>query len=90
MSRTRFREPWVILFSADAERASAFYHSLGFREVFRVPTDGEPIQVDLELDGYRLGFASIGSARTHHGVGPKAIRTLAEHLERRGMSFGHR
>ncbi|UYM06226.1 VOC family protein [Solicola gregarius] len=65
-----FREPEVILFSADVERAAAFYRRLGFREVFRVPPAGTPIHVDLELDGYRIGFASIGSARHDHGLDP--------------------
>ena len=66
----RFREPEVILFSADVERSATFYKSLGFRETFRVPTDGPPIHVDLELDQYRIGFAAISSARADHGLDP--------------------
>ena len=69
-TRARFREPEVILFSADVDRAASFYRSLGFHETFRVPAEGEPIHVDLELDGYRIGFASIGSARADHGLDP--------------------
>lgn len=65
-----FREPEVILFSADVERAARFYRGLGFHETFRVPPEGDPIHVDLELDGYRIGFASIGSARHDHGLDP--------------------
>ena len=68
----RFSAPQVVLFSADVPRAAAFYSSLGFREVFRVPTDGEPIHVDLELDGYRLGLASVESTRDDHGLDPVA------------------
>ena len=35
-----FTAPQVILFSADVERASAFYRRLGFHETFRVPAMG--------------------------------------------------
>ncbi|MGH3758812.1 VOC family protein [Actinophytocola sp.] len=56
-----FRTPQVILFSEDLPRAVAFYARLGFTETFRVPTDGEPIHVDLALDGYQIGIASAVS-----------------------------
>lgn len=52
----------MILFSTDLPRAAAFYERLGFTETFRVPTDGEPIHIDLVLDGYRLGLASSTSS----------------------------
>jgi glyoxylase I family protein len=65
-----FRSPRVILFSDDLPRAAAFYAGLGFVETFRVPTDGEPIHVDLELDGYLLGIASAASTRDDHGLDP--------------------
>ena len=67
-----FRAPQVILFSPDVPRASAFYQRLGFVETFRVPTDGDPIHVDLELDGYTLGIASEASTRDDHGLDPIA------------------
>ena len=67
-----FREPQVILFSADLPRAAAFYESLGFTETFRVPAEGEPIHVDLVLDGYRIGIASADSTRDDHGLDPIA------------------
>src|SRR5699024_5304626 len=67
---TNYFNPQVILFSADVERSVAFYRRLGFREVFRVPTEGVPIHVDLELGGYQIGFASLESAREHHGLAP--------------------
>ena len=66
----RFHAPEVIFFSSDVERAARFYQSLGFTETFRVPADGEPIHVDLELDGYRIGFASARSSRDDHGLDP--------------------
>lgn len=66
----RLSEPEVILFSADVERTAAFYTRLGFIERFRVPEVGTPIHVDLELDGYRIGFASLESSREDHGLRP--------------------
>ena len=65
-----FRRPQVILFSQDVTRAAAFYAALGFTETFRVPADGEPIHVDLELDGYKVGIASVASTRDDHGLDP--------------------
>jgi catechol 2,3-dioxygenase-like lactoylglutathione lyase family enzyme len=67
-----FRTPQVILFSEDVGRAAAFYSNLGFVETFRVPAEGEPIHVDLDLDGYKLGVASLDSTRTDHGLDPVA------------------
>ena len=65
-----FRNPQVILFSEDVARAAAFYAGLGFTETFRVPADGEPIHVDLALDGYKIGIASVASTRDDHGLDP--------------------
>jgi glyoxylase I family protein len=65
-----FRRPQVILFSADLPRATAFYTSLGFHETFRVPVEGDPIHVDLTLDGYTIGIASVASTRHDHGLDP--------------------
>ena len=68
----QFREPQVVLFSTDVTRSAAFYASLGFEEVFRTPATGEPIHVDLVLDGYRIGIASVDSTRDDHGLDPVA------------------
>ena len=65
-----FRSPQVILFSEDLPRAAAFYSRLGFTETFRVPAEGEPIHVDLALDGYKIGIASVASTRNDHGLDP--------------------
>ena len=48
----------------------AFYSSLGFTETFRVPTEGEPIHLDLTVDGYKIGIASVASTRDDHGLDP--------------------
>jgi glyoxylase I family protein len=65
-----FHTPQVILFSQNLPRAVAFYSSLGFTETFRTPIDGEPIHVDLSLDGYKIGIASVASTREDHGLEP--------------------
>lgn len=65
-----FRSPQVILFSADLGRTAAFYASLGFTETFRTPTAGAPIHVDLTLDDYKIGLASVASTRDDHGLDP--------------------
>lgn len=67
-----FRNPQVVLFSPDVERAAGFYRGLGFVEAFRTPSTGTPIHVDLELDGYRIGVASVDSTRDDHGLAPLA------------------
>ena len=67
-----FREPQVILFSRDVERSASFYAGLGFVETFRVPEGERPIHVDLALDGYKIGIASIESTRDDHGLDPVA------------------
>jgi glyoxylase I family protein len=65
-----FRTPQVVLFSEDLERAVTFYTSLGFSETFRVPTEGDPSHVDLALDDYKIGIASVASTRDDHGLDP--------------------
>jgi len=65
-----FGSPQVILFTADVARAAEFYRRLGFHGTFRVPSEGDPIHVDLALDGYKIGFASIESSRDDHGLRP--------------------
>ncbi len=67
---SEFRTPQVILFTENLPRAVAFYSSLGFTETFRVPNEGEPIHVDLVLDGYAIGLASVASTRDDHGLDP--------------------
>ncbi|MGH3741460.1 MAG: VOC family protein [Micromonosporaceae bacterium] len=67
-----FRTPQVILFSDDLPRAAAFYARLGFAETFRTPADGEPIHIDLALDGYKIGIAAVTSSRDDHGLEPIA------------------
>lgn len=65
-----FSRPQIVLFAKDVARTADFYVALGFEEVFRTPTQGEPIHVDLVLDGYRIGLASEASTRDDHGLAP--------------------
>jgi len=65
-----FYSPQVILFSDDLPRAAAFYNGLGFVETFRTPDEGDPIHLDLSLDGYKIGIASGASTRDDHGLDP--------------------
>jgi hypothetical protein len=41
-------------------------------ETFRIPQEGAPVHVDLQLDDYKIGFASVDSARQDHGLNPVA------------------
>lgn len=67
-----FHDPQVILFSENVERSASFYAGLGFVETFRVTETGAPIHVDMVLDGYKIGVASIESTRADHGLDPVA------------------
>ena len=67
-----FHDPQVILFSENVERSADFYAGLGFAETFRVPEKGTPIHVDMVLDGYKIGVASVESTRDDHGLDPVA------------------
>jgi catechol 2,3-dioxygenase-like lactoylglutathione lyase family enzyme len=61
----------INLYSRDLPRAVAFYSGLGFVETFRTPASGEPVHVELKLDGFTLGVATIAAAREHHGLRPE-------------------
>jgi catechol 2,3-dioxygenase-like lactoylglutathione lyase family enzyme len=64
-----FRSPQINVYVADVPRSVAFYEQLGFAETFRTPAEGVPIHVELVLDGFKLGVASVASARADHGLG---------------------
>src|SRR3954469_10735966 len=65
-----FKTPQIVLFAKDLARLADFYRALGFTEVFRTPSEGPAIHVDLVMDGYRLGLASEASTRDDHGLDP--------------------
>jgi hypothetical protein len=58
-----FKSPLINLYSRDLPRAMAFYSELGFVETFRTPVSGEPTHVQLKLDGFSLGIATVEAAR---------------------------
>src|SRR5262249_46225299 len=66
-----FKSPMINLYSRDLPRAVAFYSELGFIETFRTPTSGEPTHIQLKLDGFSLGIATVEAAREHHGLRPE-------------------
>ena len=66
-----FNTPMINLYSRDLHRAVAFYSELGFVETFRTPTSGEPLHIELKLDGFTLGIATVEAAKEHHGLSPK-------------------
>lgn len=68
--------PMISLYSRDLPRAVAFYCELGFVETFRTPASGEPAHVELRLDGFTLGIATLEAAREHHGLRPEGIWPL--------------
>jgi hypothetical protein len=65
-----FRTPAINIYSHDVLRLVAFYEGLGFRETFRTPQDGPPVHVEVVLDGFTIGIASVETATIDHGLSP--------------------
>src|SRR6516165_12708974 len=63
-----FRSPLINIYSRDLAKAQSFYASLGFKETFRTPPTGNPSHVELQLDGFKLGIATIEAAQQGHGL----------------------
>jgi hypothetical protein len=64
-----FRAPQVNFYVQDIEASVSFYRDLfGFTETFRTPQRGTPVHVELGLDGFTLGLATIETLRDTHGV----------------------
>src|SRR5215212_8212639 len=66
-----FRTPMINLYTLDIQRAVAFYEGLGFVETFRTPQEGRPVHVELTLDGFTVGIATVEAAIADHGLQPK-------------------
>jgi catechol 2,3-dioxygenase-like lactoylglutathione lyase family enzyme len=73
-----FRAPMINLYSRDLPRAAAFYSELGFVEAFRTPATGEPVHIELMLDGFTLGIATVEAAKEHHSLRPEGEGRLIE------------
>jgi catechol 2,3-dioxygenase-like lactoylglutathione lyase family enzyme len=65
-----FRNPSINIYSRDVVRLVNFYKGLGFRETFRTPKEGEPDHVELKLDQFTIGVASVDAAIAVHGLKP--------------------
>jgi hypothetical protein len=65
-----FRNPMINVYSHEVVRLVAFYERLGFLETFRTPRQGTPVHVELALDGFKVGIASVDAAIADHGLNP--------------------
>lgn len=65
-----FRAPQINLYSRDLPRSIAFYQQFGFVESFRTPAKGPPDHIELKLDGFTLGIATLEAATSQHGLHP--------------------
>lgn len=65
-----FATPMINLYSKDLPRSLTFYAAFGFVETFRTPASGEPVHVELTLDGFKLGIATVEAARADIGLNP--------------------
>ena len=65
-----FRNPMINIYSHDVMRLVSFYERLGFRETFRTPEHGAPVHVELSLDDFKIGVASVDAAIADHGLSP--------------------
>jgi catechol 2,3-dioxygenase-like lactoylglutathione lyase family enzyme len=66
-----FRTPQINLYTRDIETSLAFYRGLGFEETFRTPKEGTPVHVELVLDGFTIGIATVAAAMADHGLQPE-------------------
>jgi catechol 2,3-dioxygenase-like lactoylglutathione lyase family enzyme len=65
-----FQDPAINIYSNNVPRLVGFYSGLGFRETFRTPKNGIPVHVELILDHFKIGIASVNSAIEVHGLKP--------------------
>jgi predicted enzyme related to lactoylglutathione lyase len=59
--------PQVNVYATDIQRGVAFYRAVGFTETFRTPEEGEPIHVEMVLDGFTLGVVDAREPALSHG-----------------------
>ncbi len=68
-SRVAFTNPQVNLYAHDSELSLRFYRDvLGFTETFRIPKEGIPDHVELQLGPFNLGVASFDALNRYHGI----------------------
>jgi catechol 2,3-dioxygenase-like lactoylglutathione lyase family enzyme len=66
-----FRTPMINLYTLDLPRSLAFYQGLGFVETFRTPREGAPVHIEVKLDGFTVGIATVDAATADHGLQPQ-------------------
>jgi lactoylglutathione lyase len=82
-----------VIYAEDVERSVRFYESLGFEEHFRLPPDGEPGYVGLELGASHLGIgrdpdaAAEPSERFSLWVYAEDCDTAVERLRAAGVTI---
>ena len=70
MSGGIFSRPQVNLFVDDvASSASFFVDHCGFTQTFRTPREGDPVHVEMVLDGFTLGIADHATGEAEHALG---------------------
>ncbi len=60
----------INIYSHDVMSLVSFYERLGFRETFRTPAQGTPAHIELSLDQFKVGVASVDAAIADHGLSP--------------------
>jgi catechol 2,3-dioxygenase-like lactoylglutathione lyase family enzyme len=65
-----FHTPAINIYTRDILKLIAFYERLGFQEKFRTPGEGTPKHVELSLDQFTLGIATVEAATGDHGLRP--------------------
>jgi hypothetical protein len=51
-------------------RLVRFYEGIGFRETLWTPKEGEPVHVEVTLDKFTIGVASVDAAIADHCLSP--------------------
>lgn len=65
-----FTHAQVNLFVDDVPASAGFFRDhCGFTETFRTPVTGEPVHVEMVLDGFKLGIADHATGEAEHGLG---------------------
>jgi hypothetical protein len=66
-----FRFPQINLCSRNLSCAATLYLGLCFVETFRTLANGKPVHIELTLDGFTLGIATMEAALKDHGLRPQ-------------------
>ena len=67
--RPTFKNHLFNIYTSNIERSIQFYHGLvGFAETFRVPKQGPPDHVEMELGALNLGVSTLEALERDHGL----------------------